>query len=50
VDIAAVNAYLLYYYTVSMSGIKTITENDFRDYLVLQIIESYGKLQEVNHH
>ena len=28
-----------------MSGIKTITENDFRDHLVLQIIESYGKLQ-----
>jgi len=45
VDVAAVNAYLLYNYTASMSGIRTITENDFRDHLVLQIIDSYGKLQ-----
>ena len=45
VDVAAVNAYLLYNYTASMSGIKTITENDFKDHLVLRIIESYGKLQ-----
>ena len=44
-DVAAVNAYLLYNYTASMSGIKTITENDFKDHLVLRIIESYGKLQ-----
>ena len=29
VDIAAVNAFILYNYTASLRGIKTITENDF---------------------
>ena len=43
VNIAAVNSFILYNYTASLRGIKTITENDFRDQLVLQIIDLYGK-------
>ena len=43
VDIAAVNSFILYNYTASLRGIKTITENDFRHQLVLQIIDLYGK-------
>ena len=43
VDIAAVNAFIIYNYTASLRGIKTITENDFRDQLVLQMINVYGK-------
>lgn len=45
VDIAAVNAFILYNYIASMKGLKTVSENDFRDHLVLQIIELYGKHQ-----
>lgn len=43
IDIAAVNASILYNLIATSSGIKTITENEFCDHLVLQIINSYGK-------
>lgn len=43
IDTAAVNAFILYNPIATSSGIKTITENEFRDHLVLQIIDSYGK-------
>lgn len=43
VDIAAVSAFILYNYIASLRGIKTIAENDFRDQLVLQMVNLYGK-------
>ena len=43
VDIAAVDAFILYNYTASLRGIRAITENDFRDQVVLQMISLYGK-------
>ena len=43
IDIAAVNAFILYNLIATSSGVKTITENHFRDNLVLQIIAKYGK-------
>ena len=43
IDIAAVNAFILYNLIATSSGVKTITENEFRDNLVLQIIAKYGK-------
>ena len=45
VDIAAVNSFILYNLIAHMSGCRLVTENDFRDELVLQIIERYGKDQ-----
>ena len=45
VDIAVVNSFVLYNLIAHMSGCRPITENDFRDELVLQIIEHYGKNQ-----
>ena len=43
IDIAAVNAFILYNLIATSSGVKTITENQFRDNLVLQIIAKYEK-------
>ena len=43
VDIAAVNALILYNLIAAASGLKAITENEFRDHLVLRIIAKYGK-------
>lgn len=43
VDIAAVKAFILYNLIAAASGLKAITENEFRDHLVLQIIAKYGK-------
>ena len=37
------NAFILYNLIATSSGVKTITENQFRDNLVLQIIAKYGK-------
>ena len=45
IDIAAVNAFVLYNLLAHQSKCRTITENDFRDTLVLQIIEKYGRNQ-----
>ena len=41
IHIAVVNAFILYNYLALLSG--RWTENDFRDELVLQIIDKYGK-------
>lgn len=45
VDITIVNAFILYNYLVHQTGLKVISENDFRDALVLQIIFKYGRSQ-----
>ena len=47
VDIAVVNSFILYNLVAHMSGCRLVTENNFnfRDELVLQIIERYGKDQ-----
>ena len=45
VDIAIVNAFILYNYLVHQAGLKVISENDFRDTLVLQIIFKYERSQ-----
>ena len=43
VDVAVVNAFIVYNILAFESGHKPISENDFRDALVLQIINKYGK-------
>ena len=43
IDIAIVNAFVLYNHLALLSGCRPISENDFRDELVLQIIEEYGR-------
>ena len=43
IDIAAVNSFINYNDIAYESGGKTISENDFRDALVLQIINKYGR-------
>jgi len=43
VDIAVVNSSILYNLAAANEGMKPISENDFRDKLVLQIIEKYGR-------
>ena len=45
IDIAVVNAFILYNILAYEAGAPTITENDFRDKLVLQIIAKYGREQ-----
>ena len=42
IDIAVVNAYILYNWLQLQNSGKPITENKFRDALVLRIISSYG--------
>ena len=42
IDVAVVNAFVLYNILALLSGCRTISENDFRDELVLQIINRYG--------
>ena len=43
IDVAVVNAFVLYNHLALLSGCRTVSENDFRDELVLQIIDKYGK-------
>ena len=43
IDVAVVNAFVLYNHLAMLTGYHTISENDFRDELVLQIIEKYGR-------
>jgi len=43
VDIAVVNSFTLYNLSAMNEGMKPISENDFRDKLVLQIINKYGR-------
>ena len=43
VDVAIVNAFILYNYMIHQAGLKPISENDFRDTLVLQIMFKYGR-------
>ena len=45
VDVGVVNSFILYNLLAYQNGMCTITENDFRDMLVLQIIEKYGREQ-----
>ena len=45
IDIAVVNAHIFYNYVALYLNVKTTTENDFRDALVLQIIKEYGRQQ-----
>ena len=42
IEIAVTNAYILHKMKKLQSGLKTATESEFRDQLVLQIIEKYG--------
>ena len=44
-DVAVVNAFVLYNHLTMLLGCHTISENDFRDELVLQIIEHYCDLR-----
>lgn len=41
-DVAVVNPFIVYNLLAYQAGMHTITEKDFRDMLVLQIIEKYG--------
>lgn len=43
VDIAVVNSIIIYNIVAYQNGFKAITENDYRDTLVLQIISKYGR-------
>lgn len=38
IDIAAVNTSIVYKIISAVSGLQSVTENEFRDHLVLQII------------
>lgn len=54
IDIAAVNAFVLYNLLAHQANCRTITENEFCDALVLQIIESMDEIEgtlflEVDH-
>ena len=51
VDVAVVNSFNLYNVLVYQAGQHTITENDYRDMLVLQIVAKYGceQLDTVTH-
>ena len=42
-DIGVVNSFILYNLLAYQAGKRTTTENDFRDMLVLQIIDKYGR-------
>ena len=43
IDVAVVNAFVLYNHLALLSGCRSVSENDFCDELVLQIIDKYGK-------
>ena len=43
IDFAVVNAFVLYNTLALLYGCHTVSENDFRDELVLQIIDQYGR-------
>ncbi len=42
IDIATDNSHIIYNYLAIQKGMTTLTENQFRDKLVLQIIVKYG--------
>ena len=46
IDVCVVNSFILYNNIALLSGCRTVTENDFRDELVLQMIEAYGRHQQ----
>ena len=46
IDIAVVNSFILYNNIALISDCRTVTENDFRDQLVLQLISKYGRVQQ----
>ena len=46
VDLCVVNAFILYNWITHEAGGKVISENDFRDALVCQIIYYYGRERE----
>ena len=43
IDMAIVNAFVLCSHLALLSGCHTVSENEFCDELVLQVIEKYGK-------
>ena len=43
IDAAVLNSHILHSYVSVYAGMKLVTENNFRDTLVLQIIEKYGQ-------
>ncbi len=42
IDIMVVNAHILFNFVCVQEKIKPLTENQFRDKLILEIISSYG--------
>lgn len=46
IDIGVVNSFVLYNSIAILSGCRIVTENDYRDELVLQIINAYGREQQ----
>ena len=46
IDVAVVNSFILYNLLRAEAGEKPVSENDFRDKLVLQIIEKYGRKRQ----
>ena len=46
IDIGVVNSFVLYNSIAILSGCWVVTENDYRDELVLQIINAYGREQQ----
>ena len=46
IDVAVVNSFILYNLLRVEAGEKPISENDFRDKLVLQIIEKHGRKRQ----
>ena len=47
VDIAVINSFILYNTVAHINHCRMISENDFRDELVLQMISKYGGIQQV---
>lgn len=45
IDIAAVNAFILYNLIAAASGVRVVTENEFRDHLVLKLLPNMVKLR-----
>ena len=48
VDVAVVNSFILYNLLAVQAGQRPISENDFRDKLVLQILHTYGREKQEN--
>ena len=43
INVAIVNSFVLYNHIALLTRCRPVSENDFRDELVLQIIEKYGR-------